>query len=166
MPSCFSHNRLSVTLWTEPTRLLCPWDSPGKNIVMGCISSARGSSWLGNGTHISYVSCIGRQILYHFTTWETQDSDWSLGNQVLSILQTGSSTCMCAFFFVCVCVLFWFCCVLFCFYLRQLFWPEHFAGMHTFDYIVLVSHKTAFTDLQFDIHSPDYVEGVSNNTDL
>ena len=33
--------------------------------------------------------------------------------------------------------------------------------MPTFDYIVLVSHKTAFTDLQFDINSPDYIEGVS-----
>ena len=62
-------------------------------------------------------------------------------------------------FFVCL-----FVCLFF--NLRQLFWPEHFAGMHTFDYIVLVSHKTAFTDLQFDVHSPDYIEGVSNNTDL
>ena len=30
--------------------------------------------------------------------------------------------------------------------------------MPTFDYIVLVSHKTAFTDLQFDINSPDYLK--------
>lgn len=37
--------------------------------------------------------------------------------------------------------------------------------MATFDYIVLVSHKTA-TDWQFDINSSDYIEGVSKNTDL
>ena len=30
-----SHFRLFATLWTEPTRLLCPWDSPGKNTGVG-----------------------------------------------------------------------------------------------------------------------------------
>ena len=34
------------------------------------ISSSRGSSWLKEGTHVSWVSCIGRWILYHCTTWE------------------------------------------------------------------------------------------------
>ena len=34
------------------------------------ISSSRGSSWLRDQTCISYVSCIGRQILYHCTTLE------------------------------------------------------------------------------------------------
>ena len=29
----------------------------------------RGSSWPGNWTHISCVSCIGRQILYQWATW-------------------------------------------------------------------------------------------------
>ena len=28
--------RLSVTPWTEVPRLLCPWDSPGKNTGVGC----------------------------------------------------------------------------------------------------------------------------------
>ena len=27
---------LSVTAWTPPTRLLCPWGSPGKNTQVGC----------------------------------------------------------------------------------------------------------------------------------
>ena len=34
------------------------------------ISSSRGSSQPRNQTHISCVSCIGRQILYHCITWE------------------------------------------------------------------------------------------------
>ena len=34
------------------------------------ISSSRESSQPRDRTCISYVSCIGRQILYHFTTWE------------------------------------------------------------------------------------------------
>ena len=35
--TCFSHVRLFGTLWTiQPTRLLCPWDFPGKNTGVGC----------------------------------------------------------------------------------------------------------------------------------
>ena len=34
------------------------------------ISSSRGSSRPRNGTHVSYVSCIGRRVLYHCATWD------------------------------------------------------------------------------------------------
>ena len=34
--SHFSHVRLCVTHRRQPTRLLCPWDSPGKNTGVGC----------------------------------------------------------------------------------------------------------------------------------
>ena len=34
------------------------------------ISSSRGSSWPRDLTRISWISCIGRCILYHCTTWE------------------------------------------------------------------------------------------------
>ena len=34
------------------------------------ISYSRGSSWLRYRTHVSCVSCTGRQILYHCATWE------------------------------------------------------------------------------------------------
>ena len=35
--SCrFSRVRLCATPQTQPTRLLCPWDSPGKNTGVGC----------------------------------------------------------------------------------------------------------------------------------
>ena len=33
-------------------------------------SSSRGSSQPRDQTHVSWTSCIGRQILYHCTTWE------------------------------------------------------------------------------------------------
>ena len=36
MLSHFSYVLLFATLWAEATRLLCPWDSPGKNTGMGC----------------------------------------------------------------------------------------------------------------------------------
>ena len=36
------------------------------------ISFSRRSSWFRNRTRVSCVSCIGRQILYHWTTWEVK----------------------------------------------------------------------------------------------
>ena len=36
MLSHFSHVRLIVTLWIVAHRLLCPWNSPGKNTGEGC----------------------------------------------------------------------------------------------------------------------------------
>ena len=40
------------------------------------ISHSRESSWLRDRTHISWVSCIGRQVLYHCATWDA--SKWFL----------------------------------------------------------------------------------------
>ena len=39
----------------QPARLLCPWDSLGKNTGVGCKSSSRGSSWSRDWI---WVSCI------------------------------------------------------------------------------------------------------------
>ena len=36
------------------------------------ISYSRGSFWPKDRTHISWVSCLGRQILYHCATWDAQ----------------------------------------------------------------------------------------------
>ena len=43
------------------TRLLCPWDSPGKSTGMGCHAPLQPR----DQTSVSYVSCIGRGVLYH-----------------------------------------------------------------------------------------------------
>ena len=49
----------------QPTRLHCPWDSPGKNIGVGCRALLQGI-FLTQGSNLHlYVSCIVRQILYH-----------------------------------------------------------------------------------------------------
>ena len=40
-------------------------DSTGKNSGVGCHALFWGSSQPRNGTSISYVSCIGRWVLYH-----------------------------------------------------------------------------------------------------
>ena len=49
----------------QPTRLLCPWDSPTRILQWVAKPTSRGSSQLRNRTQVSYVSCIGRWVLYH-----------------------------------------------------------------------------------------------------
>ena len=61
---------MSNSLWPyglEPARLLCPWGFPGKNTGAGCPFLLQGI-FPTRGTHISWVSCIGRLILYHWAT--------------------------------------------------------------------------------------------------
>ena len=41
------------------------WDSPGKKWEWIAMPSSRGSSWPRDQTHISWVSCTGRWVLYH-----------------------------------------------------------------------------------------------------
>ena len=61
----FSCVRLFATPWTEAHRLLCPWDSPGKNTRVDChfflqeIFLTQGSKLC----HLRLLHC--RQILYH-----------------------------------------------------------------------------------------------------
>ena len=59
--------QLFVIQWTISPQLLCSWYSPAKNIEVVSISSAKASSQPRDWTH---VPCIGRQILYHWATWE------------------------------------------------------------------------------------------------
>ena len=42
MLSHFSSVQPSVTPWTVTPRLLCPWDSPGKNTGVGCNALLQG----------------------------------------------------------------------------------------------------------------------------
>ena len=66
---CVSRSVMSNSLrpqGLELCRLLCPWDSPGKNTGVGCISFSRGSSWLRDWTRVSHTA--GR----FFTVWVTR----------------------------------------------------------------------------------------------
>ena len=53
---------------SSPTRLLCPWDSLGKNSALSCHTLLQGSSWLRDQT---WVSCIADRL---FTLWATRES--------------------------------------------------------------------------------------------
>ena len=58
------------TLWVVACQALCPWDSPGKNTRVGCHFFLQGIFPPRDWTHVSCVSCIGRQALYNWATWE------------------------------------------------------------------------------------------------
>ena len=55
----------------QPRRLLCPWDSPGKNTEWAAMPSSRGSSRLRDQTHIYYISCTGTSAI-----WEDPNEDY------------------------------------------------------------------------------------------
>ena len=73
MLSCFSCVWLFATLWTVACRLLCPWDSPGKNTGVGCHALLQGSSRTSNQTCISWIA--GRFFI-HWATWEALSNYW------------------------------------------------------------------------------------------
>ena len=56
----------------QPTRLLCPWYSPGKNTEWVVIPFSRGSSCPRDQTR---VSCNASRF---FTTWATRDASYKI----------------------------------------------------------------------------------------
>ena len=46
----------------QPTRLLCPWDFPGKNTGVGCHACLKGSSQPRDQTPVSCISCTAGQL--------------------------------------------------------------------------------------------------------
>ena len=63
---------LSNSLWPhglQPPRLLCPWDSSGKNTGVGSHSFSRGYSQPRDGT---WVSCIAGRLFTICTTMEAE----------------------------------------------------------------------------------------------
>ena len=64
---CVSHSVMSDSLQRhglQPIRLLCPWDSPGKNTGAGCHALLQGI-FLTQGSNSGLLHC--RQILYHMS---------------------------------------------------------------------------------------------------
>ena len=64
---CVSHSVMSDSLWPHglwPARLLCPWDSPGKNTGVGCHALLQGI-FPTQGSNLGLCHC--RKILYHLS---------------------------------------------------------------------------------------------------
>ena len=69
-----------TTPWAVVSRFLCPWNFPGKNTGVGCHFLLQGSSWPRDQT---WVSCIGRLVLYHGAPREAQRSSKVKQTQIL-----------------------------------------------------------------------------------
>ena len=64
----WSRSVMSDSLWPhglQPTRLLCPWDIPGKNTGVGCHFLLWGGIFLTQGSNPGLPHC--RQRLYHLS---------------------------------------------------------------------------------------------------
>ena len=75
---CVSHSVMSSYLPPHglyPTRLLCPWNSPGKNTQVGCYFLLKGI-FLTQGLNPGLLHC--RQILYHLSYQRGFDRNWQL----------------------------------------------------------------------------------------
>ena len=71
---CVNHSIVSSSLGLhglQPTRLLCPWNSSGKNIGVGCHSLVQGI-FLTQGQNLSLLHC--RQIFYYLIPSNTNGS--------------------------------------------------------------------------------------------
>ena len=72
MLSHSSHVQFFVTLWTvAPTKLLCPWDSPGKNTGVGCLALLQGI-FLTQGLNPSLLQspALADRFFTTSITWE------------------------------------------------------------------------------------------------
>ena len=57
----------------QPTRLICPWNFPGKNAGVGCHFLLQGIFLTQGWTCVRHISCISSWSLYHWATWEAQN---------------------------------------------------------------------------------------------
>ena len=60
-----SHVKLFATPWTTALRVPVHGIFQARMLEWAAISSSRRSSQPRDRTHVSNVSCIGRQVLYH-----------------------------------------------------------------------------------------------------
>ena len=78
MSRVFASAQSCLTLWNFRDCSLLGSSVPGifqtRILQWVAISYSRGSSWPRDRIRVSCVSCTGRQILYHFATWEVLEN--------------------------------------------------------------------------------------------
>ena len=89
MLSCFSCVWLFATLWTVTSRLLCSWDSPGKNTGEGCHALLQGIFPTQGLNPMSYA--LAGRFFTTSATWEISNCVIQ-ANTVLNLPQLNSSS--------------------------------------------------------------------------
>ena len=78
--------QLFATLWTVAHRLLCLWDSPGKNTGVSCHALLQ-ETYSTQGSNLCLLWLLHcRQILYHWATGKVQVDAWQTDKWGASIL--------------------------------------------------------------------------------
>ena len=85
----YSHVWLFVIPCAVAHRLLCPWNSPGKNTGVGCNFLLQGI-FLTQGKNLGLLHC--RQILYHLSYQVSPFSLW------LGLIKLSNCPCMLSYF--------------------------------------------------------------------
>ena len=72
--SHFSCVQLCATFWLQPTRLLSPWDSPGRNTRMGCHALLQWIflNWGSKLAPLNNLSALACGLFTTGATWEAQ----------------------------------------------------------------------------------------------
>ena len=90
--SGFSRVGLFGTLWLQPARLLCPWDSPGKNTGVGCYALLQGifptqglNPWLLHLLHCRQIIYLwatgGSPLLINYSCLNRIEMHWPIPNK-------------------------------------------------------------------------------------
>ena len=85
MLSHFSHFRLLVTLWTDPVKLFCPQDSPGKNTGVGCHALLQGI-FLTQGLNPCFLQLLHCRWILH--CWATREAHTNTYTSTESYIQS------------------------------------------------------------------------------
>ena len=74
--SCFSRVQLFVTHGLYPTRLLCPWDSSGKNTGVGCRALLQGIFPAQElNPHLLHLPALASGFFTTNGTWEAHETE-------------------------------------------------------------------------------------------
>ena len=73
----------------QPTRLLCPWDSPGRNTGVGCRALLQGI-FPTQGSNLGLLHC--RQSLYRRAIMEAHNRHWELHSCIKFKLNGATTT--------------------------------------------------------------------------
>ena len=87
----------------QPTRLLCPWNFPGKNTGVA-ISSSRESSQPRDRTHVPCIFCTGRHILYHWHHLRNPNVNICVYARICMYMHVCVCICMYMYVYACLCM--------------------------------------------------------------
>ena len=82
---CSVASVVSNSLWPYRVRLLCPWDTLGKNTGVCCHALLQGIFPTQHQTHVSCISCTAGIFFTHWSTWKAHSIGIRTGKEINGI---------------------------------------------------------------------------------